>query len=45
MYYEGVFACKGNWIKFCVDDGKENVGYVSSLGSVIIISEAEFLGV
>ena len=33
------------WKKACVYDGKENVWIWFSLGSVIIISEAEILGV
>ena len=40
--YEGIFFCKGNWKKACVYGGKENVWIWFSLGSVIIISEAEF---
>ena len=40
--YEGIFSCKGNWKKACVYGGKENVWIWFSLGSVIIISEAEF---
>ena len=37
VYYEGIFVCRGN----CEEDG----WMCLSLGSVIIISEAEILGV
>ena len=39
---KGIFACRGNWKKACIYGGKENVWIWFSLGSVIIISEAEF---